>query len=70
MVTQQEIERLAYQLWEREGRPSHRALDNYLEAERTLAASQRSAETSARVEPTTAHPAAPHPHHDAARHRH
>lgn len=36
MPTKQDIERLAYEIWEREGRPEGKALDNYLEAERAL----------------------------------
>ena len=32
----QEIEKLAYRLWEREGRPPGRAMANWLKAERML----------------------------------
>lgn len=36
MPNRQEIERLAYSLWERDGRPQGRDLKHYFEAERTL----------------------------------
>lgn len=34
--TQEQIERLAYQIWEMEGRPAGREREHYLEAERLL----------------------------------
>lgn len=36
MPTKEEIEKLAYYLWEQEGRPAGRDVANYYEAERIL----------------------------------
>ncbi len=59
MPTKEEIEKLAYYLWEQEGRPAGRDVANYYEAERILrereqqAASQAAPSGNARRRPST-----------------
>lgn len=48
MPSQQDIERLAYQLWERDGRPEGNHLAHYYEAERVLATANKPKRAAAR----------------------
>ncbi len=60
MPTKEEIEKLAYRLWEEEGMPEGRAVAHYFEAERLLLEREQAAART-RQFPTTTQPAKP-PH--------
>jgi hypothetical protein len=57
MATKQEIERLAYEMWERDGRPEGNDQSYYYEAERALSSAptpKRSADRKPATAKTTA----------------
>lgn len=51
MPTKEEIEKLAYRLWEEEGMPEGRAVAHYLEAERLLLEREQAAARTRQAAP-------------------